>query len=53
MLTQRNKHRVRKNEDTEKYVPNESIKPKQRTKKNINDMPDREFIVMIIKILTG
>lgn len=49
----------RQNEETEEYVPNKSIK-QNKTKKTerklnkmeINNLPDKEFKVMIIRMLT-
>ena len=37
----------------EGYVPNEKIGQNHSKKQDISNMPDREFKVMIIKILTG
>lgn len=56
-LMHRNRHKeVEKNEDTEEHFPNErtqqnhSKRPKQTERYS---MTDREFKVMILKILTG
>ena len=52
----RNKQRVRQNEETEEYVLNERIR--QNLEKELNEvemsnMPDIEFKVMVIKSLPG
>lgn len=49
-LIHRSKHRITKNEETEKYVPNE--RTRQNLRKNLNDMeisnlPGEEFRVMV------
>ena len=43
--------RVKEDEETEKYVPNERTTQKLR-KMKIGDLPDKEFQIMVINMLT-
>ena len=56
-LTYKNRLReLKKNEETEEYVPNKRTGQNQAgnlSKTKICNMPNREFKVMIIKILAG
>ena len=56
--TKKQTQRVKQNEETEKYVPNKKDKTSGEKKKNLNEtkisnFPDKEFKVMVIKMLTS
>lgn len=44
-------HRVKKNEATEKYVPNEGTSEKNLNEAELSNLPGKEFKVIIIKVL--